>query len=88
MTTTEQLRNAIYATQEGKDLADQLIQLLERNYHCEANFYLHASNIAMGEVARALSKNCDYSDAFERYNLSVIENENSAFIYGPITPRP
>jgi hypothetical protein len=54
MTHIEQLRSAIFTTEEGSDLAKDIIQLMERNYPCEVSgIFRGVSNVVLGDIAKA-----------------------------------
>lgn len=59
------LRTYIYATTEAKDLAAEIIQILERNYPCEAVFaFKNKPNHIIGDIAKAIGTHTQFVDGF------------------------
>lgn len=51
----EKLRGHIFASDEGRDLAKQVIQLFDRDYHCTiVSFEIRVTQVALGEIASCL----------------------------------
>lgn len=68
------LRTYIYATTEAKDLAAEIIQLLERNYPCHAKFtFIGVANNVIGDVAKAIGEPTTYDGAF--YDLVISDDD-------------
>ena len=68
------LRTYIYATTEAKDLAAEIIQLLERNYPCHAKFtFIGVANHVIGDVAKAIGEPTTYDGAF--YDLVISDDD-------------
>ena len=64
------LRTYIYATTEAKDLAAEMIQLLERNYPCHAKFtFIGVANHVIGDIAKAAGLSIYREDDF--YGVSI-----------------
>lgn len=67
------LKTGIYASDEGRDLAAHIVQLIERDYHTEtAEFSIRTTNLALGEVARALAVNVVSPDGLTPYYFIVL----------------
>lgn len=64
------LRTHIYATSEAKNLAAEIIQLLERNYPCHAKFtFIGVANNVIGDIAKAAGLSIYREDDF--YGVSI-----------------
>ena len=64
------LRTYIYATSEAKDLAAEIIQLLERNYPCASRFaFRGVPNYVIGDIAKAAGLSIYREDDF--YGVSI-----------------
>ena len=89
MTTPHKLLLATYVNADVDATAEHVARLLERDYHVSfAHFFVNASNLAIGEIARALQVSAMYSEVNHRYYLTIEHNNNTIQIEGPITPKP
>lgn len=89
MTTIEKLRTHIYATQEAKDLAAEIIQLLERNYPCQAKFtFIAVANHVIGDVAKATGAPTTYINGFHELVLADADRANAVVILIRSTYQP
>ena len=81
MTTIEKLRHGIYSTQESKDLAAEIIQLLERNYPCHAKFtFVAVPNHVIGDMAKATGAPTTYMNGFHELVLAEADRPNAVVI--------
>ena len=83
------LRNHIYATTEAKDLAAEMIQLLERNYPCHAKFtFIGVANHVIGDVAKAVGEPTTYIGGFHMLVISEADRHNAVMIIIRSTYQP
>lgn len=83
------LRTNIYATQEAKDLAAEIIQLLERNYPCHAKFtFIAVANHVIGDVANAICEPTTYDGEFYDLVISDADRANAVVILIRSTYQP
>jgi len=89
MTTIEKLRHGIYSTQESKDLAAEIIQLLERNYPCVAQFWYYGiANNVIGDIAKAVGLPAYRVSDFFVINIEDIDRDNQVNIIIRSTYQP
>ena len=83
------LRTYIYATKEAKDLAAEIIQLLERNYPCQAKFtFIAVANHVIGDVAKATGAPTTYINGFHELVLADADRANAVVILIRSTYQP
>lgn len=89
MTTIEKLRHGIYSTQESRDLAAEIIQLLERNYPCVAQFWYYGiANNVIGDIAKALGVHAYKINDFFEINIEDTGRDNQVNILIRSTYQP
>lgn len=83
------LRTYIYATTEAKNLAAEIIQLLEMNYPCHAKFtFIGTANHVIGDVAKATGATTTYIDGFHELVLADSDRPNTVEILIRSTYQP
>ena len=83
------LRTYIYATSEAKNLAAEIIQLLEMNYPCHAKFtFIGTANNVIGDVANAIGAPTTYDGAFYDLVISDADRANAVVILIRSTYQP
>ena len=83
------LRTHIYATTEAKDLAAEIIQLLERNYPCHSKFtFVGIANHIIGDIAKATGTPTTFIDGFYELVLADADRENAVVILIRSTYQP
>lgn len=89
MTTIDKLRHGIYSTQESRDLAAEIIQLLEMNYPCHASFtYIAVANHVIGDVAKATGTPTTYTGGFHELVIAEADRANAVTILIRSTYQP
>lgn len=83
------LRTYIYATTEAKDLAAEIIQLLERNYPCHAKFtFIGVANHVIGDVAKAIGAQTTFVGRFYELVIAHPHRPNAVVILIRSTYQP
>lgn len=89
MTTIEKLRHGIYSTQESKDLAAEIIQILEGNYPCHAKFtFAGIANHVIGDIAKATALPTTYVGGFYELVIAEADRVNAVVILIRSTYQP
>lgn len=87
MTTPEKLRAYIYVNADVAATAEHLAVTLERDYHVvSAHFNMTATNLELGEIAKALNIHTMFDAENERYYMHVQHRNNTVQITGPHSP--